>query len=274
MGVLPSRAGALRLDHDRRPEVDHVDAEARVRVILADLVRDGTTAADLPRRLVERCGRVLPVSGAGLALMDDTDHPAGLVAASDGVAVALEDLQFTLGEGPCVDASRTGRPVLVPDLAAADPYLGAAGRWPAFTREALAAGAAAVFTFPLRIGAIRLGVLDLYRERPGGLDEAEVAEALDLASTATTVLLHAQARRGPDAGPGRLEPWSLPLAHDRAVVHQATGVVSVTAGTGLGEALLLLRARAYTEQRPLDEVAADVVAGRVRLGPGAAGEAT
>jgi GAF domain len=273
MVVLPFRAGALRLDDDRRPEVDEVDAAARVRAILVDLVRDGTTAEDLPRRLVEQCGHVLPVSGAGLALMDGTDHPAGLVAASDGVAVALEELQFTLGEGPCVDASRTGRPVLVPDLAAADPYTGAAGRWPAFTREALAAGAAAVFTFPLRIGAIRLGVLDLYRERPGALDGAEVSEALDLASAATTVLLHAQDRRGP-AGPGWLEPWSPPLVNDRAVVHQATGVVSVTADVGLGEALLLLRARAYAEQRPLDEVAADVVAGRVRLGPGAAGEAT
>lgn len=203
--------------------------------------------------------------------MDGTDHPAGLVAASDGVAVVLEDLQFTLGEGPCVDASRTGRPV--PDLAASDPCVGAAGRWPASTREALAAGAAAVFALPLRTGAIRLGVLDLHRERPGGLDEAEVSEALALASAATTLLLHAQARCGPDAGPGWREPWSLPLVHDRAVVHRATGVVSVTAEVGLGEALLLLRARACTEQRPLDEVVADVVAGRVRLGPGAAGEA-
>lgn len=252
-----------------------MDAAARVRAILTDLARDGVAAADLPRRLVERCPHVLPVSGAGLVLVDGADHPAGLVAASDGVAAALEDLQFTLGEGPCVDASRTGRPVLVADLAATDPYRGGAGRWPAFTREALAAGAAAVFTFPLRIGAIRLGVLDLYRERPGGLDEGEVSEALVLASAAIALLLHAQDRQGPaTAGPAWREPWSLPLAHDRAVVHQATGVVSVTAGVGLGEALLLLRARAYAERRPLDELAADVVDGRARVGPGTAGGVT
>src|SRR5207249_7772270 len=68
------------------------------------------------------------------------------------------------GEGPCVDACRQDRVVAEPDLA--DPVT---RRWLAFTRPALRAGARAVFGFPLRVGTVRLGALNLYRDRPGPL---------------------------------------------------------------------------------------------------------
>ena len=92
-------------------------------------VSDGVTAVSgLPQRLVSACARALPVTGVGLVLMNDAG-PAGTVAITDGPAATMEELQFTLGEGPCIDASRTGRPVLQPDLAVtgparADPVLG------------------------------------------------------------------------------------------------------------------------------------------------------
>lgn len=253
----------------------------RVRTILLELTRDGGALADLPQGLVELCSRALPVTGVGLALMTNEDRPAGVVAASDGVAVVLEDLQFTLGEGPCVEASRSGRPVLVPDLAGPDPVLNGA-RWPAFSAEAHASGVGAVFAFPLRIGGIRIGVLDLYRDRAGALEQDDLAAALAFADAATSLVLHLQTRQpvrsfpglhegGTEPTTGELAPWSMPLAHDRAVVHQATGMISVTADVGVAEALVLLRARAYTDQRPVDAVASDVVAGRVRFGSDAAG---
>jgi hypothetical protein len=206
-----------------------------------------------PARLVDLCTRALPVDGVGLALMTD-DGPAGTVAASDAGARELEELQFTLGQGPCVDASRTGRPVLAPDLAATSPRA-----WPQFGAGAEAAGLRAVFAFPLQVGGIRLGVLDVYRATVGALTRDELAGALAYADAATQLLLDLQAR---DAASG-----SPPLAalDDRAEVHQATGVVSVRAGVGLAHALALLRARAYAEGRPIGDLARDVLDGLVML---------
>ncbi|WP_409330998.1 GAF and ANTAR domain-containing protein [Trujillonella humicola] len=224
-------------------------ASRRVAEVLRAAWADCPDGNGLPGSLAAACTRALPVSGVGLALMTD-EGPAGTIAATDGVAVELERLQFTLGEGPCVDASKTGRPVLQPDLARTAPP-----RWPAFAGGALQAGIRAVFAFPLRVGAIRLGVLDLYRDAAGPLSPGELTEALSFADAATLVLLHAQA-----GSPGQ---GAVPVLDDRAEVHQATGVVSVQAGVGLADALVLLRARAFSEDRSLADLARDVLAGAV-----------
>jgi hypothetical protein len=210
---------------------------------------------ELPAGLLSACARALPVTGVGLALMTDRG-PAGTVAATDGSARELEELQFALGEGPCVDASRTGCPVLQADLAVTGPH-----RWPAFTGGALTAGIRAVFALPLRVGAIPLGVLDLYRDIPGLLSADELKEALSFCDAATLLLLHLQAGTPAVAPPGHLPP----LLDDRAEVHQATGVVSEQAAVGLAEALLLLRARAYAEHRSIGGLAGDVLRGIVEF---------
>jgi hypothetical protein len=227
-------------------------ASRRVVEILRAAWAESPDGAGLPTHLAAACVRSLPVSGVGLALMTD-EGPAGIIAATDGAAVELEQLQFTLGEGPCVDASQTGRPVLQPDLARTAPL-----RWPAFAGGALDAGIRAVFAFPLRVGAIRIGVLDLCRDRAGPLSPDELTEALSFADAATLVLLHAQAG-SPVRGP-------VPVLDERAEVHQATGVVSVQAAVGLAEALVLLRARAFAEDRPVGDLARDVLAGTVDFG--------
>ncbi len=228
-------------------------ASGRVAEILTALWAASPDGSALPAGLVHGCARALPVSGVGLALMTE-GGPAGTVAATDGPALELEELQYTLGEGPCVDASRSGRPVLQPDLAATAPH-----RWPAFAGGALAAGVAAVFAFPLRVGAIRVGVLDLYRATPGPLSAEHLREALSYADAATMLLLHLQTRARSDG----VAPDALAVLDDRAEVHQATGVVSVQAGVALAEAIVLLRARAYAEQRPVGDLARDVLAGTV-----------
>jgi hypothetical protein len=184
------------------------------------------------------------------------EGPAGTIAVTDSAAARLEDLQFTLGEGPCVEASRIGRPVLQPDLVKTGP-----ARWPGFAAGAIDAGVRAVFAFPLRMGGIRLGVLDLYRDRAGELSDDELAEALSFADAATTVLLHLQSL-DPDAG----GPFGvLPVVEDRAEVHQATGMVSVQAGVPLGQALALLQARAFSTGAPISELARDVLSGAVQF---------
>ena len=224
-------------------------ASRRVAEILRAAWADNPDGTGLPASLAAACTRSLPVSGVGMALMTD-DGPAGTIAATDGAAMELEQLQFTLGEGPCVDASRTGRPVLQPDLALTAPP-----RWPAFAGGALEAGIRAVFAFPLRVGAIRLGVLDLYRDRAGPLSPGELSVAFSYADAATLILLHVQA--------GAPVTGAVQVLDDRAEVHQATGVVSVQAGVGLADALVLLRARAFTDGRSLADLARDVLAGAV-----------
>jgi hypothetical protein len=143
----------------------------RIVRILAQF-RSGADTVPDTARLCEVCARVSLMSGAGIMLMSD-DVPVGSACTTNKVSALIEELQFTLGEGPCVDAHHQDWPVLEPDLA--DP---ATPRWPAFTPPAVAAGALAVFGFPLKVGAARLGALNLYRDQPGPLTDDQHEDAL------------------------------------------------------------------------------------------------
>ncbi len=226
-------------------------ASVRVGEIVSSVLDGSPDASDAPARLVRACVAALPITGVGLVLMTDAG-PAGTVAISDGRAGTMEDLQFTLGEGPCVECSGTGRPVLQPDLARTGP-----DRWPGFCAGALDAGIRAIFAWPLRVGGIRLGVLDLYRDEAGELTDVELTEALSFADAATELLMRMQAQ----SGMGESEVGSFPLVEDRAEVHQATGMIAVQARVGMVEALARLRARAYATERPIVDVARDVLHG-------------
>src|ERR1700728_5014946 len=114
--------------------------------------------------------------------------------ASDDLSARLEELQFTTGDGPGTDEFWLGSPVLIADLDSA------ATRWPGFVPEAVAAGARAMFALPLQAGAIRIGVLSLYRARPGSLAAGELADAMVLADIALQLVLDAAA--GVSARPG------------------------------------------------------------------------
>jgi GAF domain len=221
--------------------------------ILAD---DADQRASLPERLCAAAASGIEVTGVGMALMTQDGHE-GAVGATDGTARRMEELQFTLGEGPCLDASKQGQPVLVPDLVRT-----AASRWPGFGPAVLETGVEAIFALPLQVGHIRLGVLDLYRDRPGNLDDGELESALTYADAAVVVLLHLQSQMDPGEG---LHPQLADGVGGRPEVHQATGMISVQAEVGLTEALLLLRARAFADERPILEVARDVVARRLRF---------
>jgi len=175
-----------------------------------------------------------------------------VVHVTDTVAARLEELQLTLGQGPCVDAF-AGGPVLITDLRTGSQQ----ARWPAFTPAALEAGARAVFALPLQIGAIRLGVLDLYRARPDALSRTELADALIFAETATVLALDGAAQ----ADPSRPATMSA----DQTVVHQAAGMVSVQLGVRVDVAFARLRAYAFANDRRLSEVARAVVDRRLRF---------
>lgn len=206
-------------------------------------------------RLGQVCAAVTGVTGAGLMLMSG-DAPRGSVATTDAVSTLIEDLQFELGEGPCVDAFHQDRPVLEPDLA--NP---ATPRWVAFAPPAVAAGARAVFGFPLQVGAVRLGALNLYCTAPGDLTADQHADALVMAEVAAQALLIMQANAPPGALAAELEAGS----NFQHVVHQASGMVAAQLEVNVAQALIRLRGHAFGHGRPLTEVAQDVVARRLRL---------
>lgn len=178
------------------------------------------------------------------------------LCASDPIVSEVEELALTLGEGPVVEALDSG-PVLVADLAVPD----CGTRWPMYTPAAMRAGVRAVFALPLQIGAIRLGVMALYRAKPAGLDREQLADALLLADTVRAMLLDAD-RRPPSRGNGS-GPEHAGLQHPE--VHQATGMLIVQLGVSAAVALVRLRAYAYSHDRRLRDVAADVVARRLRF---------
>ena len=198
-----------------------------------------------------RCRAEANADGVGLAVISSEGVPEPTFV-SDSRSRLIEDLQFTLGEGPCVDAVRSGSPVLLDDLRAVTD---ATRRWPTFAREAESSGVRAVFAFPVRVGAIALGVLDLYRSRPGTLAADELASVLRTVDRIAAVLLDVSAA----GGDGVTEPAY------RMVVHQAAGMVMAQSRTNIASALARLRATAFSEGIPINDLAADVVAGRRRF---------
>ncbi|WP_344131571.1 GAF and ANTAR domain-containing protein [Saccharopolyspora halophila] len=229
-------------------------AEDRRRQLRAALTIDGS--APEVTAVCERCVTHLSVSGAGVTVLShigaNGDGPQrGLVHATNDVSSGLEDLQLTVGEGPCLDAFATGGPVLISDLAT-DP-----ARWPGFGPAALELGAAALFSFPLTIGVVRLGSLDLYRDAPGPMAGVTFSDALLLADLATEAIVH-------DLDGHATEDLSW-LANPHAEVHQASGMVQVQLGSSTEVALLRLRSYAYQHELSVTEVAHQVVTRRLRF---------
>lgn len=174
---------------------------------------------------------------------------------SGETSASFEDLQFTLGEGPGPDALRTGQAALEHDVAAVGME-----RWPALLPAMAPLSIQAVFCLPLALGGITVGVLTALRASPGHMSGQEMDDALGLATALTLQFL---------GGAGtRIDAWvdAQPDGElHRAVVHQATGMLSVQLEVTLGMALLRLRAYAYSNDRSIIDAAEDVVSRRLRL---------
>lgn len=228
------------------------DGERRLRV-LSLLAGDGPEMET--KRICDVGAEFTGMNGAGLMLMS-AEIPRGSVCSSNEVSALIEELQYTLGEGPCVDAYHHDRPVVEPNLA--HPRR---PRWIAFTAAALEAGAQAVFSFPVHIGAVRLGSLNLYCDRPGALTDDQHADSLLMADVAARAVLLLQA----NAPPGRLAAELESGGEFQYVVHQASGMVAAQLDISITKALIRLRAHAFGSDRPLAEVAGEVVSRSLRL---------
>ena len=202
--------------------------------------------------LLRSCCLATGLDGAGVSIVTTSGTREPLYA-TDDVATRIERLQLTLGEGPCVDSSVSGSPVLIPDLA--DPDDTVTRRWPVFRTEARRLGARAIFAFPIRIGAIGLGAVDLYRRSPGPLSEAQLGRALASVDGVGLAVLEAPDQYG--------DPDSPPMTS--MVVHQAAGMVMVQLDSSIEVAMVRLRAAAFAENRTVSELALDVVNGHRHL---------
>jgi ANTAR domain/GAF domain len=196
----------------------------------------------------------LDIDGAAISLHTASPLRETLYA-SDATSDLLEELQFTRGEGACMDAARTGHPVLVPDM----DDIAESGRWPVYAEAVVEqAGVGAVFALPLQWATINLGVLDLHRKAPGSLAPAQLRDAVAAADIAALMLL------GLRTDPGEERVWDRSWGN-RVEIHQATGMVVAQLDVSATDAFARLRAYAFAEHRLLGDVARDVVARRLRF---------
>lgn len=229
------------------------DATRRAKALVAAAAADPGlhgVAVEL-QRVCRAAAAALPVDGAVIHLMSG-GADAGVAASSAARWQPVGELVFTVGEGPCLDAARRYRPVLVPDLPIAAP------RWPGYAGAVQGYGVAAIFAFPMQVGAVGFGVLDLYAAAPGMLGHHDLTLALAFARIATDMLLDGEV---PGRGPDVVADLDGPL--NRSEIYQAQGMVMVALGITLAEALVRMRARAFADDVPLVDLARAVISGAV-----------
>lgn len=197
------------------------------------------------------------ITGAAVSMFGGTATET-LVCASDPLAVRIDELQFDLGEGPRWEVLRTRLPVLVPDV-----HDTRVNFWPVFSKAVMATDAAALFVFPLTVGALSLGVVELHRTEPGNLSQSDQAATEVLAGqTAWQLLRWVLSVNSPDTDPA-VETALM----SRREIHQATGMVLAQSGVSAVDALLLMRAHAFANALTLRETADKVLLGHLSFAP-------
>jgi len=211
-------------------------------------------------QLCEACVALLDVDGASISLTY-AGTTRGTFGSSGDLSRRLDELQFTFGEGPCLDAVGGDGPVLVADLS--DP---SERRWPAFRDAVISSGVRAVFALPVALSSHPVGALDLYNRRTGplspdmlagGLLAAELAALplLDLMTTQVDWEAHTESEYG----------WEQLATLERVEVYQATGMIIGALDVDPTEALIRLRANAYARGMTASELAWAIIERRVRL---------
>ena len=200
-------------------------------------------------RPVPRCA-----SGAGRLDLDTRRIPGTeTIAASDRQAARIDELQFDLGEGPCWDAVADAHPVFEPNIRN-EPRR----NWPAFSQAIRGENVGALFAFPLVFGPLRLGAVDLYASAPATLTGLDTRRTEALATEASRIVLLRALRLAGDRDP------ALDVTRfSRRVIHQATGMVIAQLDVSADDAHLLIQAHAFASDRPMSEIASDIIERRL-----------
>ncbi len=203
---------------------------------------------------------LLDVDAAAISLVFD-GASSGTLGSSSTHARSYDELQFTLGEGPCLDSVAGRIPVLVVDLA--DP---AEVRWPAYGPALLAHRIRGVYAVPVLVAGEYVGALDLFRAQPGRPPDEDLAGAVAAAELAGVPLLDLlDGDLQAAVGDPNSNAWAELNALSRAEVGQATGMLVAQLQVEPAEALVRLRAHAYATGRSATDVARDILDRRLKL---------
>jgi hypothetical protein len=234
--------------------IDWMD-DARLSAALIDLER----LADDPSSFCRPFLSMFPITGAAVSTVGDL-LGSETVSASDALAARVDELQFDLGEGPCWDAMVSGRPVLEPSIKD-DPR----SVWPAFTPALSAHPINSLFAFPLQVGNLHIGAVDLYSVDHTDLTTTQTRHAATMARAVGRHVL----RRALDTIGGDHEDAG--NAYSRRLIHQATGMVLAQLRIPGDDARLIIQGQAYATNRSMMDVALDIVEGRLSYSRGVAG---
>ena len=225
---------------------------AQAFVELADTLVAGYDLMEFLQTLADRCVELLEVDAAGL-LLADSRGSLRLVAASTEQARVVELFQIQNDEGPCLDCYRGGQPVIISDIRAD----GAAARWPQFAAAAREMGFAGVHAIPMRLRDQVIGTLNLFRTAPDGLTPAVVVAATALVDVATIGILQERALRQQEVVAGQLQV----ALNSRVIIEQAKGILAERLRVTPDQAFLILRDYSRSNNRPLTQLAGDVITG-------------
>jgi hypothetical protein len=219
--------------------------------------RRGLAAAD---SLCEACVMLFSIDAAAISLVF-AGVTSGTLGSSGASARVYDELQFTFGEGPCLDSVALHAPVLVADLADANDV-----RWPAYGPAMLDHKIRGIFAIPVVVAGEYVGALDLFRAQPGELPVDHLAGAVvaaELAGMPLLDLMHSDLQAAVN-DPGS-SAWAEFNALSRTEVSQATGMLVAQLGVEPAEALVRLRAHAYATNRSATDVARDILDRRLYL---------
>lgn len=229
------------------------------RLIDAFLVATGTLVGDydvveMLQTLVDEVADLVGLDAAGITLAV-REGELELVAATSPRAGVLELLQIESGEGPCVEAWSTGT------ARWADDPEEMTRSWPVFAESAVSAGFASVHSLPLRSRDTVLGSMNLFRSRPGALDERDLAAIRALTDVASISIL--QQRSSDQAA--RTQDQLQRALDSRVVIEQAKGILAQSHRVDLDEAFALLRRWARSNNVLLREAALGVTERRITI---------
>ncbi|BBY95703.1 GAF domain-containing protein [Mycobacterium gallinarum] len=221
---------------------------------------DGRRGVDAADRLCEACVVLFDVDAAAISLVFDGAN-TGTLGSSGEHARTYDELQFLLGEGPCLESVARRAPVLALDLADPDDV-----RWPVYGPAMVDLQIRGVFAMPVVVAGEYVGALDLFRTQPGGLEDEQLTGAVvaaELAGIPLLDLLDADLQAA--AADPASNVWAELHTLSRAEVSQATGMLVAQLEVDPAEALLRLRAHAYATGRSATDVARDILDRKLRL---------
>lgn len=214
-------------------------------------------------RLCAACVSLLDVDGASISLIR-AGATQGTFGSSGELSRTLDELQFTYGQGPCLDAVETNRPVSADDLDGAGE-----GRWPALAGAVLAHGVRAMYALPVTVASMPIGALEMYRHRSGPLEGHALTGGLWAAGLASLPLLDLMnAEVDWQAAGDGAEGFDQLASLERVEVYQATGMIVAALDVSSADAVALLRGHAVAHGLTASEVAYRVLDRRILLTDG------